>query len=74
LNIDKLSRFTKPALLTSGTQSPPFFPMVLDQLAKALPHATRKALEGAGHVPHLSHPEQYIQVVRAFCLTNATAT
>jgi len=73
-NIDSLSGFTKPALLTSGTESPPFFLMVLDQLAKALPDAKRITFEGAGHVPHLSHPEQYIQVVRDFCLTNAMAT
>jgi len=45
--------------------------MVLDQLAKALPHAKRKIIEGAGHVPHLSHPEQYIQLVKEFCSTNA---
>jgi len=74
MNVDSLSQFTKPALLTSGTQSPPFFPMVLDRLEKALPDAKRKILEGAGHVPHLTHPDQYIQVVTDFCLTNAMAT
>lgn len=74
LNIDSLSRYTKPALMTSGTESPPFFLMVLDQLAKALPHAKRIVFEGAGHVPHISHPQQYIQVVKDFCLTNAMAS
>ena len=73
LDLDRLSHFTKPALLTHGTQSPPFFPMVLDQIIKALPHAVRKTIEGAGHVPHLTHPEQYIQVVKEFCLTNTRA-
>lgn len=71
LNIDNLARFTKPALLTGGTESPPFFLKVLDQLEKALPNAKRILFEGAGHVPHLSHPEQYIQVVRDFCFNNA---
>lgn len=71
LNIDSLARFTKPALLTGGTESPPFFLKVLDQLEKALPNAKRILFEGAGHVPHLSHPEQYIQVVRDFCFNNA---
>jgi pimeloyl-ACP methyl ester carboxylesterase len=73
LNIGRLSQFTKPALLTKGTQSPPFFHMVLDQIIKALPHAIRKTFEGAGHVPHLTHAEQYIQVVNEFCLTNSPA-
>jgi pimeloyl-ACP methyl ester carboxylesterase len=72
LDINQLSHFAKPALLTSGTQSPPFFQMVINQLIKALSNATRETFEGAGHVPHLSHPEQYIQVVRDFCLINAT--
>lgn len=74
MDIDSLGRFTKPALLTSGTQSPPFFPMVLDQLEKALPNAKRIIFEGAGHVPHLSHPVRHIQVVRDFCLANAFAS
>jgi pimeloyl-ACP methyl ester carboxylesterase len=47
--------------------------MVLDQIIKALPRAIRKTFEGAGHVPHLTHPEQYIQVVKEFCLTNTRA-
>ena len=71
IDINQMSRFNKPALLTNGTQSPPFFLMVLEQLTKALPHAERKTFEGAGHVPHLTNPKQYIEVVKAFCLTNA---
>jgi pimeloyl-ACP methyl ester carboxylesterase len=70
LDTSKLSSFNKPALLTHGTQSPPFFPMVLDQIAKAMPNACRKVFEGAGHVPHLSHPKEYIEVVKDFCSTS----
>lgn len=65
---NRLSRFTKPALLTNGTESPPFFLMVLEQLSKALPHADRKTFEGAGHVPHITHPDKYVEVVNEFCL------
>jgi pimeloyl-ACP methyl ester carboxylesterase len=67
MNIDSLLQFTKPALLTSGTESAPFFPMVLDQLKKVLPNATRKIIEGTGHVPHLSHPQEYIRLIKDFC-------
>jgi pimeloyl-ACP methyl ester carboxylesterase len=70
MDTGKLSHFTRPALLTQGTQSPPFFLMVLDQLAKAIPNAKRMTFEGAGHVPHISHPRQYVQVVKDFCLAN----
>lgn len=70
INTTMLSYFDKPALLTNGTQSPPFFAMVLKELMKVLPHAKRITFEDAGHVPHLTHPEQYIKVVKEFCLTN----
>ena len=65
-----LSHFNKPALLTNSTESPPFFLMVLDQLTTAIPAARRMTFEGAGHVPHMSNPEQYIEIVKEFCLTN----
>jgi pimeloyl-ACP methyl ester carboxylesterase len=68
INTNKLSHFSKPTLLTQGTQSPPFFIMVLDQLAKALPDAQRKTIAGAGHVPHISHPKEYFQLINDFCL------
>ncbi|HLO80012.1 MAG TPA: alpha/beta hydrolase [Chitinophagaceae bacterium] len=70
LNIDliKLSPFNKPTLLTQGTESPPFFKMVLDQLAKAIPAAQRKTIIGAGHVPHISHPKEYVDMIKSFCL------
>jgi pimeloyl-ACP methyl ester carboxylesterase len=69
IDTNKLSHFNKPTLLTQGTQSPPFFIMVSDVLSKAIPHAKRRTFEGAGHVPHLSHPKEYVQVVKDFCLT-----
>lgn len=70
MDTGRLSHFNKPALLTNGTESPPFFLLVLDQLIKAIPGAKRMTFESAGHVPHMSHPTQYIEVVKGFCLTN----
>ena len=66
-----LAHFSKPTLMTQGTESPPFFRMVLDQLAKAIRGAQRKIFEGAGHVPQLTHPKEYIEMVKEFCMTNA---
>jgi pimeloyl-ACP methyl ester carboxylesterase len=71
MDLPRLAKFTKPALLTKGTKSPPFFAMVVEQLTKVMPNAHKKTFEGAAHVPHLSHPKQYVQVVSEFCLTNA---
>ena len=68
-NIESLSVFRKPALLTNGSESPPFFTMALNRISQGLPQAKRLTFQGAGHVPHLSHPEQYIETVTRFCRT-----
>lgn len=61
-----LARFDGPALLTSGDQSPPLFGAVLDRLAELLPHAVRRTFVGAGHIPHVTHPEQYVTELATF--------
>lgn len=66
LNLNALHRFTAPALLTIGDQSPPFFSIVVGRVAKAIPQAMMRTYGGAGHVPHLSHPQEYVRVVTQF--------
>jgi pimeloyl-ACP methyl ester carboxylesterase len=66
LDLPGLARFSRPALLTQGDQSQPFFPLIVDKLAGVLPRAQRRTLPGAGHVPQLTHPEAYVETVGAF--------
>lgn len=66
LDLSALSRFDRPALLTQGEQSLPYFAPIMDLLAGALPAARRHTFGGAKHVPHLSHPEEYVRVVGEF--------
>ena len=66
LDLDALRGFNAPALLSLGTTSAPFFPLVVDTVATALPHAARHTFTGAGHVPHITHPEQYVETVTRF--------
>ena len=66
IDLDGLRGFTAPALLTTGDQSGPFFPLVVDRLAAVMPRATRRTYAGAGHVPHLSHSEEYVRTVTEF--------
>lgn len=68
LGIDpgELRRFSAPALLTIGDQSAPFFPAVVDRIAAMMPHAQRWTYVGAGHVPHVSHPNEYVRAVTEF--------
>lgn len=66
LDLERLSAFHGPALLSFGGASPPFFPMVVEHVARALPHAKRHVFPHAGHVPHLSHPQEYIALIDGF--------
>jgi pimeloyl-ACP methyl ester carboxylesterase len=68
LSIDTiaLARFSKPVLLTGGSESPPFCAPVLDKLAAVLPNATRKTFAGAGHMPHITHPQEYVEAIVGF--------
>jgi pimeloyl-ACP methyl ester carboxylesterase len=70
IDTNKLTDFHRPVLLTSGTESAPFFPWVVDKLAEAMPHAKRYTFEGAGHVPHMSHSAKYVEVIKKFCFEN----
>jgi pimeloyl-ACP methyl ester carboxylesterase len=72
-DLGRLRSFAAPALLTMGDQSPPFFPRVVGRVAGILPHAETHTYAGAGHVPHLSHPEEYLRVVTTFIAGTARA-
>ena len=66
LDTNKLKDFSKPVFISQGELSPPFFPVVIDLISVALPHAQRKTFTGAGHVPHISHPLEYMKAVTDF--------
>jgi pimeloyl-ACP methyl ester carboxylesterase len=66
IDLGRLRAFTAPALLTMGDQSPPFFRLVVGRIAGALSYASVHTYAGAGHVPQLSHPDEYLRVVGRF--------
>ena len=68
INLSDLKGFTRPTLLSQGSASPPFFPPVIDRIKSALPLAKQITIEGAGHVPHMSHSDKYVELVTDFCL------
>jgi pimeloyl-ACP methyl ester carboxylesterase len=63
--------FSKPALLTLGSQSPPIFAPVIAKLAEALTSVEVTTLNGAGHIPHQTHPDEYVEAMVAFASKNA---
>ncbi len=66
VSLSRLAAFDRPALFTDGDQSPPFFSQVLEKILQALPNAERHTFDGAGHVPHVTHPAEYVSVVTRF--------
>jgi len=61
-----LARYRGPVLITSGDQSPPIFRPVTRRLAELLPHAKQVVYPGAGHIPHVTHPDAFAREVIAF--------
>ncbi|AJF66571.1 alpha/beta fold hydrolase [Streptomyces vietnamensis] len=71
LDLEGLSACPVPVLLSRGTESPAWFGTVLDRLAAVLPNARHQTFEGAGHIPHVTHPKEYVRVVTDFIRTAA---
>jgi pimeloyl-ACP methyl ester carboxylesterase len=66
VDLARLAAFKRPTMLTEGDQSPPFFGAILEKLATVLPHAQHHVYHGAGHVPHLTHANEFVNVVSGF--------
>ncbi|MDH6575951.1 alpha/beta hydrolase [Kitasatospora sp. MAP5-34] len=63
LDLTALAGYTAPVLLTRSDGPAPLFEPVLDRIALTLPHAEIHVYLGAGHVPHVTQPEEYVRVV-----------
>ena len=65
-----LARYAGPVLVTSGTRSPPVFQPVIQHLARLLPRAQHIEYAGAGHIPHVTHPKEFVTTVEEFIAAN----
>lgn len=70
MDLDALGGFETRALLTSGTDSAPFFGPVVDIVASRMPRADRVTIQGAAHVPHISVPDRYVELLTTFARAN----
>ena len=66
LDLGALSAFSIPTLLSVGDRSPPWFPAIIQRLAGALKNSSRQVFAGAGHAPHLTHPDRYVSTIAGF--------
>ena len=71
LDLNALRDLDRPVLLTKGAHSPPTFAPVIGKLAEALPRMEVITLEGAGHIPHVTHPDRYVETVTTFVRKHA---
>lgn len=65
-DVEALAALDRPVSLTQGDQSPPFFGQIIARLSEAMPQAQVKTLAGAGHLPHVTHPAEWVAVVKQF--------
>ena len=65
-DLARVKTFPRPALLSTGDRSASIYSPVLAKLAGVLPSAEILTFPGAGHVPHASHPDIYVAVLRDF--------
>lgn len=66
IDLDGLDRADFPILLTQGDQSPPFFAAIIARLAEAADGVEVATIKGAGHVPHATHPDEYVALIGRF--------
>jgi pimeloyl-ACP methyl ester carboxylesterase len=65
-DLEGIVLFSKPALLTTGDLSPPAFAPVVSKIAGALRTAEGHTFVGAGHIPHVTHPDIYTELITGF--------
>ncbi len=66
LDLERLSGFEQPALLSYGDVSPSYFAQTVRQISEVLPNGQVHTFSGAGHVPHRSHPGAFVDVLSSF--------
>jgi pimeloyl-ACP methyl ester carboxylesterase len=66
VDLAELSLLRCPVLLTQGDQSPSWFLGIVAKLAEATDGAEVRTYRGAGHAPHITHPNDYLAMVTDF--------
>ncbi len=69
VNLEALANLRRPVLLTRGNQSPLWFAPVVTKLASVLTHAQTTVSAGAGHLPMVTHPIDYADIVGSVAAT-----
>jgi pimeloyl-ACP methyl ester carboxylesterase len=65
-DLGELARVECPVLLTQGDQSPAWFLEIVAKLVPGIDGAELGTYRGAGHAPHITHPNDYLAATTAF--------
>jgi pimeloyl-ACP methyl ester carboxylesterase len=66
IDFEALSRFRRPALVSYGGKSAPFFKPIVEKLVGAIPGSRLDSYPDDGHTPHISNPDEFVRRVTAF--------
>ena len=66
VDIGALNRIRQQPLFTKGDAAPLWLQAILDRLAELVPSATKAVIPGAGHAPHMTHPEEYAALLAGY--------
>ncbi len=71
LDLHALSQFRRPARLTYGGKSPPFFKPIIAKLANAMPGSRVEDYPNDGHAPHISNPDEFVRKLTALAQSSS---
>jgi len=66
IDLERVATIRTPALISHGDQSPPMFPAIAKIIAATIGDAETILFSGAGHVPHTTHPNEYVAAITGF--------
>jgi pimeloyl-ACP methyl ester carboxylesterase len=67
MEIVRFAGYRAPVVVTAGTRSAPVFATINDRIRDAFYASLQYSFEGAGHFPHVTHPDLSVRVISDFC-------
>lgn len=66
LDLAGLGKFSGAVLFTQGGSSAPWYHTIIARIRQGLKQSELRTLPGAGHIPHVTHPDDYVAAVMEF--------
>lgn len=63
IELEGLSGFRGPALVTHGDLRPPFFKHIVELIVAVMPGARARLIPGSAHDPQVTHPDSYVRAL-----------